>query len=367
MRVRAIQTSEEFQRYANFGQEVYGQSPYWVPPDPHHLTELLSGAAPIGSHTQVQPFWVEDGDRLLATVTAVIDKTFNTHWREQIGHLLSFEALPGQEEAVRSLIDAACDWLREHGCAAARMSFLYGWQLPLTIDAYEAVPTVFHTYNPAYYHSYIKNSGFVTECGQVEYQARFTPELAGGYQQMVERASSSGVKLRSWDFDNLEEESVTFLDLYNETFASHWGASQFTPPEMRGLVIGLKDFLVRDFTVFAEVDGQAVGGVFSLPDLNQAFHRMKGAVIEENFPKFQHYLQEIDHGVLLIIGVKPQFRGRGINLAMAAKSYLAMIERGYKTASYTMVLDNNRPSRRTAEKLGARVARNFNVYRREPV
>ena len=42
-----------------------------------------------------------------------------------------------------------------------------------------------------------------------------------------------------------------------------------------------------------------------------------------------------------------------------------MIERGYKSASYTVVMDENWPSRRTAEKLGARVTRNFNVYRKE--
>jgi hypothetical protein len=42
-----------------------------------------------------------------------------------------------------------------------------------------------------------------------------------------------------------------------------------------------------------------------------------------------------------------------------------MIERGYKTASYTVVLDDNWPSRRTAERLGARVARNFAIYHRE--
>ena len=69
--------------------------------------------------------------------------------------------------------------------------------------------------------------------------------------------------------------------------------------------------------------------------------------------------------MLLVIGVKQDYRGRGINLALAAKSYLAMIERGYKTASYTVVLDENWPSRRTAEKLGAKVTRNFNVYRKE--
>jgi len=85
-----------------------------------------------------------------------------------------------------------------------------------------------------------------------------------------------------------------------------------------------------------------------LPDLNQA---ARG--------------EEVTHGMLLIIGVDAAHRGKGINLAMAARSYLAMMKTGYRSASYTVVLDDNWPSRRTAEKLGARVARNFMVYRRE--
>jgi hypothetical protein len=108
-----------------------------------------------------------------------------------------------------------------------------------------------------------------------------------------------------------------------------------------------------------------VGFVYSLPDLNQVLHAMKGKDIEENLAEFQQRLQAIDHGVLLIIGVKESQRGRGVNLALAARSYLAMIERGYKRASYTVVMDENWPSRRTAEKLGARITRNFNVYRKE--
>jgi hypothetical protein len=50
---------------------------------------------------------------------------------------------------------------------------------------------------------------------------------------------------------------------------------------------------------------------------------------------------------------------------MAARVFLAMIARGYRSASYTTVLDANWPSRRTAEKLGGRIRRNFVVYRRE--
>src|SRR5215470_12593060 len=177
MQIKPLQTMEEFQRYVNFGHEVYKLDPYWVAPDANQEVSLLSGAAPIGSHARIQPFWVEDGERLLGTVTAVIDDTFNAHWKQTIGHLVSFEALSEQPDAAQSLIDSACGWLRERDCTAARMSFLYGWQLPFTIDSYQSVPTIFHTYNPAYYHSYIKNSGFATENGQAEYQVSFTPEL----------------------------------------------------------------------------------------------------------------------------------------------------------------------------------------------
>ena len=46
-----------------------------------------------------------------------------------------------------------------------------------------------------------------------------------------------------------------------------------------------------------------------------------------------------------------------MNLAIAARSYLELVKRGNTHVSYTMVLDDNWPSRRTAEKLGGRVCR----------
>lgn len=365
MDVRALSTAEEIKRYINFGNEVYRSYPSWVPPDAHHLTQLLSGEGGFGPQSQIQPFWVEEDGRILATVTAFTDEAYNKHWNEPIGHFFFFEALPGQDPAVESLMRTACEWLRARGCRGVRLSFLAGIQMPLTVDAYTDVPTIFHTYNPSYYHSYVKNSGFMTERGLVQYQMLFTPELAQCYRRMVDDVSSSGVTLRPWDFDQLDKETEAFMRIGNEAFKAHWGFMPLTKEVYKGLTFGLKEFLVSDFTLFAEVDGHIVGFVYSLPDLNQALHRMRGKNLEENFSEFQQHLKEIDHGALLIIGVQESYRGRGINLALAAKSYLAMIERGYKTGSYTLVMDDNWPSRRTAEKLGARVTRNFNVYRKE--
>jgi GNAT superfamily N-acetyltransferase len=365
VRVKQLSTLEELDRYVDFARDVYRHNPYWVPGDKHHLVNLLGGNAGFGPDAEVQSFAVEDGNRLLATVAAFKSDAYNRHWDEELGHLLFFEALPNQNEAVEALITEACEWLLARGCNAARLSILPGVQIPLTIDAYDSVPTCFHTYNPPYYHSYIKNCGFVTERGFVQYQLEFTPELAQRYRDMVQRCVDSGVVIRSWNFDDLEADTSSFAALGNETFSDHWGFMPLTDEVMRGFTVQSRDFLIPEFLGFAEVEGRRVGFVYSCPDLNQALHPMRDKALAENFAEFQERFQQIDHGVLLIIGVKKEFRGRGINLALAAHSYLGMIARGYKTASYTVVLDDNWPSRRTAEKLGGRVTRNFNVYRKE--
>ena len=365
MNVRKLSTPRDFERFVDFAKEVYRDNLHWVPTDRHHLIKTLSGNAGFGAQSEIQPFAVEDAGRTLATVAALKDIAYQLRWDEKLGHLLFFEALPDQNKAVEMLISDACEWLRERDCTAARLTILPGVQMPLTIDAYDTAPTCFHTYNPAYYHSYIKNCGFITEKGVVQYQVQFTPELERRYREMVQRTKDSGVVVRSWDFERIEEESDAFAALSNETFSEHWGFMPLPDAVMRGFTVEFKDFLIPEFLGFAEVDGERVGFVYSSPDINQALHPMRDKVLEENFPEFQQRFEKIDHGVLLIIGVKREFRGSGINLALAAHSYLGMMARGYKTASYTVVLDDNWPSRRTAEKLGARVTRNFNVYRRE--
>ena len=64
------------------------------------------------------------------------------------------------------------------------------------------------------------------------------------------------------------------------------------------------------------------------------------------------------------IGVRVPARGRGLNLALASFAFLALARRGATHVSYTLVLDDNWPSRRTAERLGGEVCASYLAYRR---
>src|ERR1044072_5359529 len=124
MRVNKLTTAEDLECYVDFAKEVYRDNACWVPGDKHHLIKLLSGTAGFGPQSEIQASVAETGGRIVATVPALRDEAYYLHWKEDLGHLLFFEALPDQNEAVDALIHDACEWLRERGCIAARLSML---------------------------------------------------------------------------------------------------------------------------------------------------------------------------------------------------------------------------------------------------
>ena len=343
MRIQQVHTPEEVSRFISFFSEAWPGAKR-VPLEANYQASLFAGSP----SRKVQGFWAEEDGRILATVAAFVDEPFNRHWSEQSGHLHFFEARPEAREASKMLLDEAGAWLKQTGAAFARLSFFFGWAVGIANDSEDGLQTMFHSNNPHYYHSFVKNAGFFTEKGLVELRTDFTPDLESRYRGIVEEAGARGIRLRHWNMDRLEEEGKVFTRLFNETFAHHWGAPQWEEAEGVGFVMEYKGVTIPELTAFAEVDGELAGFVYAQPELNRA-----GAGLP------------MDHGVLFIIGVRERFRGRGVNLALAASSYLGMIGKGMKSASYTIVLDDNWPSRRTAEKLGGYVWHSYNVYRKD--
>jgi len=365
MNIYSCQNESDWERYIRFAETVYKDNPYWVPTEDSHFMSFFKGETPFNADSQWQAFWVEAGGEIVATLTAFVQKAYNDHWHEKTGHLLFFEALPNRPDEVRSLFETAIDWLRSAGCDLARCSFFYGLEFPLSLDAYDQVPSLFHRYNPPYYHAYLKDSGFYSDRGAIEYRFELTSELGERYRRITEETRAAGVTTRYWNLDDLEAENERFGALVKTSFSRHWGCPPNGPRELRDLTVGMKDFIIPELTGFAEVDGQIAGCVFGLPDLNQVGHALRHATAPPTESEIGALFEKIDHGFLLIIGVDSTFRGKRISSALGASLFSGMIEKGFKTAGYTIVLDENWASRRTAARLGGYPERNYLIYEKK--
>jgi GNAT superfamily N-acetyltransferase len=338
--------------FLQFRDKVYaGWDAYW-PASVRFDLHVLQGATPFNEGRTLQPFLVREGDRVLARILAVIDARYLQHWQEQLGHLWWFEALPDSREAVRLLLEEACRWLQRHGAVAARLGS-GALEFPFVIDAYDVLPPHILRLNPPYYHAFLKDAGFETEKGLVDYKIKVSPELVDRWASMVAAAQHSGydiVPLREVPHHRRVRE---FTATFNDTFRTHWGWTPYTETEIAGLLTALEPFGILDSSVLAYQAGQPVGMLLLTPE-----HSEHAVLAPERT------LQPDERLNVLAIGVKEQARGRGVNFAMAGYGLLELARRGAQYLSYTLVLDDNWPSRRTGEKLGGYICANYVVYRR---
>jgi hypothetical protein len=348
----------ELEDFARLPFLVYAERKAWWPPDVQNEVDLLSHRSPLSPFLEIEPFVARRDGKTVARVSAVINHRYNAHWKEKLGQLIHFEALPEEGEAAEMLLEAAAQFLRERAMNAARSGFAAFLDYPYAIDNYGVFPSFLLRDNPAYYHRYLKNAGFETERGQIDYTMQLTPAIIARYHGMLDAARHGGIQLRSWREFGFLAAVDAWTDVTNVAFREHWGWNPVTHGEVRPMLTSLWETPVSDLSMVAIIERRVVGAVFCVPDLSEALASIKRGV------KLTADRGGGTRGALINIGVIDEARGRGVARAMAARSFIEMEKAGMQYAGYTLVLDDNWASRRCAESLGGRVTGNFLTYRR---
>ncbi|MGH9197064.1 MAG: hypothetical protein ACRD1T_15160, partial [Acidimicrobiia bacterium] len=292
----------------------------------------------------------QDGETV-ARASAVVDSHYIDRWQEPLGHFSMYEATQDAGEATKALADACCEWLAGQGMKAARAGFGPG-DFPFVIDDYDSLPPALLRQNPPYYHRFLKEAGFESEKAWCDYKIEITTDLLARWRDFLEGAQKAGFEILPLSKAPQDLWLTHFTDTWNEAFDKHWANTPQLEEEFGATFSSLEPFGVKDVSVLAYEGDDPVGVVWASPD-STAMAVASGRSLRDD-----------ERLNFLGIGVREKARRRGVNLAMAAYAYLELAARGAKYVSYTLVLDDNWPSRRTGEKLGAFVCANYMVYRR---
>jgi len=350
--VEELSGEKELTEFVEFYDRVYASRPaHWTGMAALELP-MLQGTGPFAEGRTIKPLVARKDGEVVARVAAAVDHRYLEHWHDDVGHVALFEAMPGAREATRMMMDEACGWLASEGMVAARAGFGLG-EFPFAIDSYDDLPPNLVRQNPAYYHALLKDAGFESEQGWVDYKIEVTPELVERWERALEGARATGfdiVPLSDVPADHLVSQ---FVRVWNTAFDKHWGAAPFTEGEFGLLVDILGPLGMLDLSVMAYRDGEPVGVLWVNPEMTAMAVCNEGRTVRPD--------EKLN---TLGIGVLEEARGKGVNLAMAAYAYLQLAKQGHTHVSYTLVLDDNWPSRRTGERLGGYVCGNYMVYRR---
>ena len=337
--------------FIQFQDRINSRRTAWWPAVVPMVLPFLKGEGADAKGRVAQPFVARAEGDVVARALAIVDDNYLGMWNDAVGHVSMFEALPGTRDAVRALMNEACGWLLERGMRAARAGFGHS-DFPFSLEGDDTLPPVLLRTNPGYYHTLLKEAGFESEKGWVDYRIEVTPELVGRWESAVEAVERVGIRLVPYGDVPKEVRTEHWITTWNEAFSQHWGVAPVSAEQHAELSDFLLGFGMGDTSVIAYAGDEPVGVVWVVPEFASALAARDRELRGEEKVNF------------LGIAVRERARGTGVNMAMSSYAYLELVRRGATHVSYTLVLDDNWPSRRTAEKLGATICANYMVYRR---
>src|SRR3990167_6560062 len=369
--VREISSKDEIERSVRFSWKFYKDYPAWVP---YFLikdhVKLISNDYFYFRKVYGKRFVVEERGEIVGTVSAFIDNYYNLYHDTNVGFLGFFEALPDKDEAVGLLLAKAGEFLVREGCTeiqgpANGIFGLFGGGL--LSSNYGKIPSFLQVYTQPYYHDYFTNAGF----GPVKKLLHYTidlksPDNVKAIMKYSRESERPDIKIRRMNKSDWENEVRSVVRIFNNSLAQLWGNVPFDADEFIEIADEFKSLIDPEYWLIAESGGEAIGFIGGFPQYASVFRGLNGELKPHKLVTLPLRLRGIREGVLMIMGLMDEFKGRRIGTVLLSRVCEAMIGNGYEKVAGTWVLEDNLGSRRLVENLGGKVDLHLEMYSKIP-
>ncbi|HSU86635.1 MAG TPA: GNAT family N-acetyltransferase [Chthoniobacterales bacterium] len=358
--------------FIKFAWRIYQNDSAWVPPLLLERKEFLDRKKhPFFEHGDAALFLARVGGEIVGRIMASDDPRYNSLHQSNVGCFGLFESVDDPSVAA-ALFDAAADWLRSKGRdeMMGPIDYSTNYVCGLLVEGFEFPPTLLTAHNPPYYESLMEGAGFrkVTD-----FYAWWFSEPAEAATRLRRLAASvkrrHSATIRRGDLKDFRAEAGRLREIYNEAWKDNWGFVPFTEREFEFLAKELKQLVVPEFTLIAEVGAEPVGFILCVPDINVALRKINGRLTNFGLPiglaKLLYYKSRIRTARLIALGVKPKYRRGGIAEMLVLRIIEdAMLQRGF-TGELSMTLEDNHLINRFLSAIGAKKYKTYRIYQRQ--
>ena len=130
--------------------------------------------------------------------------------------------------------------------------------------------------------------------------------------------------------------------MYNEAFAPLYGTVELSPELVDYYMGSFLPLLNMDYISIVEnLNEEVVGFAAVIPSLSKASSACKGKLMPFGWINLLHALKHNDTIDMLLIAVKPELQGLGINAILMNEVHQACVRHGIKYAETGPELENN--------------------------
>lgn len=285
-------TKAEKKRFVEVQFRLNADDPVWVPPLKAEVMGLITpGENPWFGHGHGSFFIAMRDGRDVGRISAQIDHLWVDMPESQgggkaTGNWGMFEA--EDAEVGAALIAHAEAWLRKEGMnrSVGPISISI-WDEPgLLVKGHDHSPTVMMGHNKAIYEQWVEAAGYKG----IKDLNTYDLDISKPFPPLIQRIVASGernarITVRPVDRSRFDEEAALVLNILNDAWSGNWGFVPLTDDEIAYAGKKLKPIIFNELLRIAEVDGEAVAFMLTLPDLNEMQADLNGELFPFGFIK----------------------------------------------------------------------------------
>jgi hypothetical protein len=367
IKISAVTNFNDFKEFYKVPWLIYKNNEFWIPPFWSEIKKFFRFDNFFWKHAESKLFILQKNSDFIGRIAAIIDRNFVSS-NQKIGFFGFFECI-NDFSIASELFQVVQEWLSSRG-----MTHMYG-PINARVDMgsgfllkeFNSTPYLFDHYSPGYYTDFAKDYGMKKHRDLISYQIDLKKEIPKSVHKTAQYCESNGIKIRPFNRFQFKKDMILWTDILINEFSNHWGYTNVPLEEIqtRFGINMLRWIVDPPLFLIAEKDNESIGFRWSLPDYNQIFKDLNGKLGIVGGLKVLSRKHRINRGRFIIMGIKKKYRNMGIGTYMNYHTLIEMKRRGYISAEYGWIDEDNIASLKAAEKIGGKIYKRYRVYEKK--
>jgi len=348
IQVREVTDKKGMDAFIHFPKVLYADVEQYVPDMDSDIRNMFKPKKNKSlEFSDIQAFLAYRDGEVVGRIAGIINHKANNIWNKKVVRFSLIEFID-DINVTRALLDSVIEWGRKHDMTVIQgpMGITDFDKEGMLIEDFELSGTFLEYWNPPYYKRHLEELGYEKEADWLHIRFQVPEDIPARYARVSNLTKEMfGLKVvKKTKKDLFHGYGIKVFELLNAAYAPLFGFSPFSHEQIKEFLLKYVPLLNMKMLTFIENEkDELICVAITVADFSEGLKKSKGKV----FPKgWYHLLKALkwktsDKAELMIIGIRPDMQGLGIN-AMVFDHLIPIYNKlGIKWCETGQQLENN--------------------------
>jgi ribosomal protein S18 acetylase RimI-like enzyme len=346
LEIRKVTSRKELKKFIGFQLELYKGNTCWCPPlifD--ELNTLGKTKNPAFEYCEAEYWLAYRGNKIVGRIAGIINHKANQKWNEKFVRFGWIDFIDDIEVSEK-LIDTVKEWGRSKGLTGIQGPLGFTDMDPegMMIEGFNELSSLAAIYNYPYYPEHMVKLGFTKGADWVH----FTMDVPKEIPEKVARGAAIVEEkyhlrcLAAKKAKDLLPYTKKMFRMLNDAFEDLYGYAALGDRQIDMYIKQYFGFIRPEFVsiILDDMDDVIAFGV-TIPDMTHALQKCNGRIFPFGFIHLLWALKKNDEIHMYLIGVRPDYQGRGALAMVYNELHRAYVKHGIVKATTHAQLEDN--------------------------